>query len=106
MCPPYQTFFGGPKGIPNLLATMTAVHLTRPCLDCLVYFREHDPYTYRHLLTVLALTTLLAQDLIPDSRDRVREAFASPIHDIGKVCVPLKILKKDTPLTLAERRIV
>ena len=56
------------------------------------------------MLTVLVLTTLLAPDLIPDSQDRMREAFASPIHDIGKICVPLEILKKDTPLTLAERR--
>ena len=39
MGPPYQTVFGGPKGIANLLASIAAVHLARPCLDCLVYFR-------------------------------------------------------------------
>ncbi|MGD8309888.1 MAG: HD domain-containing protein [Chromatiales bacterium] len=101
--PPYRAVFGGAGTIPDLLATMEGVHLAPPCLDCLVWFRECDPYTYRHSLTVLALTTLLARDLLPDSQDHVREAFAGPTHDIGKVCVPLEILQKETPLTLAER---
>jgi HD-GYP domain-containing protein (c-di-GMP phosphodiesterase class II) len=102
--PPYQTVFSGPDTIPRVLNTLAAVHLTRPCLDCLDYFLERDPYTYRHSLTVPALTALLAHDLVPYSDDRVLEAFASPTHDIGKVCVPVEILQKDTPLTPAERR--
>ena len=102
--PPYQHVFSGPGTIARLLDTVAAIHLTHPCLDCLVYFRESDDYTYRHLLTVLALTARLAHELIPDSEDRVREAFASPTHDIGKICVPLEILRKNTPLSHTERR--
>jgi HD-GYP domain-containing protein (c-di-GMP phosphodiesterase class II) len=102
--PPYRTVFSGPETIPSVLRTLAGVHLTRPCMDCLDYFLDRDPYTYRHSLTVLALTALLAHDLIPNSDDRILEAFASPTHDIGKVCVPVEILRKETPLTLADRR--
>jgi HD-GYP domain-containing protein (c-di-GMP phosphodiesterase class II) len=104
LSPPYEAVFAGPGTVAGLLETMAAVRMAPACLGCLDYFRQHDPYSYRHSLTVLALTALLARDLLPDSQDHVREAFASPTHDIGKVCVPLEILQKDSPLTPAERR--
>lgn len=100
--PPYQELFLHREKISLLLEWMRAVHLAPACLDTLVYFRQHDYYTYRHILMVFALTTLLAHDLLPDSQARIREALASPIHDIGKICVPLDILKKNTPLTRSE----
>lgn len=100
--PPYHELFLHTEKISLLLEWMRAVHLVPACLDTLVYFRQHDFYTYRHILMVFALTTLLAHDLLPDSQSRLREALASPIHDIGKICVPLEILKKSTPLTRSE----
>jgi len=104
--PPYLDLFLHREKITLLLEWMRAVHLAPECLETLVYFRKHDFYTYRHILMVFALTTLLAHDLLPDSQGRIRESLASPIHDIGKTCIPLEILKKTTPLTRSELRYV
>jgi HD-GYP domain-containing protein (c-di-GMP phosphodiesterase class II) len=52
---------------------------------------------------VFALSTLLAKDLIPDYQECIRLSATGPTHDIGKVCVPLHVLKKETPLTKTER---
>lgn len=100
--PPYLELFLHREKITLLLEWMRAVHLAPACLETLAYFRQHDFYTYRHILMVFALTTMIAHDLLPDSQARLREALASPIHDIGKICVPLEILKKRTPLTRSE----
>ncbi len=102
--PPYLGLFLHREKVTLLLEWMRAVHLAPECLETLSYFRKHDFYTYRHILMVFALTTLLAHDLLPDSQGRIREALASPIHDIGKICIPLEILKKTTPLTRSELR--
>ena len=100
--PPYDKIFLHEEKISLLLEWMRAVHLVPACLDSLEYFRSNDFYTYRHILMVFALTTLLSHDLLPDSQSRIREALASPIHDIGKICVPLELLKKRTPLSRVE----
>jgi HD-GYP domain-containing protein (c-di-GMP phosphodiesterase class II) len=50
------------------------------------------------------LSTLLSKNLVPDYRLRVREAETGPLHDFGKVCVPIDILRKTTPLTRDERK--
>jgi len=52
---------------------------------------------------VFALSALLAKDLIPDYDERIHLSATGPTHDTGKVCVPLHILKKTTPLTRTER---
>jgi putative two-component system response regulator len=52
---------------------------------------------------VFALSTLLAKDLVPDYQERIRLSATGPTHDTGKICVPLPILKKTTPLTKTER---
>jgi HD-GYP domain-containing protein (c-di-GMP phosphodiesterase class II) len=52
---------------------------------------------------VFALSTLLAKDLIPDYQECIQLSATGPTHDIGKICVPLHILKKTTPLTKTER---
>ena len=49
------------------------------------------------------LSTLLAQDLIENHKDIKKEVFAGTTHDLGKLCVPLNILKKTNPLTRSER---
>jgi len=69
----------------------------------LEYFKENDYYTYRHTLTVFALTTLLTRDFITDCEKLIHTIEAGPNHDIGKICVPLDILKKSDPLTVTER---
>ncbi|HUL31280.1 MAG TPA: HD domain-containing phosphohydrolase, partial [Thermodesulfobacteriota bacterium] len=62
-----------------------------------------DFYTYAHVLMVFALSTILARDLLPDDQECIRLSSTGPTHDTGKVCVPLHILKKKTPLTKTER---
>ena len=61
---------------------------------------------YRHTLVVFALRTLLTRDLISDNKSLMHGIAAGPTHDIGKICVPLSILKKSTHLTLNERDIL
>lgn len=101
--PPYTTIFSGKKQINDLLNLLETVHFSIPVLQSLDYFKQHDLYTYSHVLMVFVLSTLLAKDLIPDYQERVQLSATGPTHDIGKVCVPLHILKKTTPLTKTER---
>ena len=101
--PPYATIFQDKKQINDLLNLLEAVHFSIPILQSLDYFRQHDLYTYTHVLMVFALSTLLARDLIPDYEKCTRLSATGPTHDIGKMCVPLHILKKTTPLTKMER---
>ncbi len=100
---PYSVLFGDSETQRELWTMMEEVSIIAPCLDAIDYFQQQDFYTYRHILMVFAMTTLLTRDLIPDCRDWIRESFASPTHDIGKTCVPLEVLRKTTPLTRRER---
>jgi HD-GYP domain-containing protein (c-di-GMP phosphodiesterase class II) len=52
------------------------------------------------------MSTIMARDLLEKSEDWIMEIMAGTIHDLGKICVPPKILKKDDPLTAAEKRIL
>ena len=101
--PPYTQIFSDKKQINDLFNLFETVDFPTPILQSLDYFREHDLYTYTHVLMVFALSTLLAKDLIPDYEECIRLSATGPTHDIGKVCVPLHVLKKETPLTKTER---
>ncbi len=101
--PPYSTIFQDRKEIDGLFGLLETVRFPIPILQSLDYFRQRDLFTYTHVLMVFALSTLLAKDLIPDYRDSIQLAATGPTHDIGKICVPLDILKKTTPLTRRER---
>jgi len=101
--PPYTTIFSDKKQINDLLNLSETVHFSIPVLQSLDYFKQHDLYTYSHVLMVFVLSTLLAKDLIPDYQGRVQLSATGPTHDIGKICVPVQILKKTTPLTKTER---
>ena len=100
--PPYDVIFAGEKEISALLIVMEKINLILPVLQSLDYFRQHDFYTYRHILMVFALSTLLYMDLLSDSVEQLKGIAAGPTHDIGKICVPLNILKKTTPVTKTE----
>jgi HD-GYP domain-containing protein (c-di-GMP phosphodiesterase class II) len=104
--PPYQLIFASKEDIQDVLKQMEKVKLVLPFLRSLDYFKRNDFTTYSHLLNVFALSTLLAGDLIADYQERIREAAAGPAHDFGKVCVPLEILKKTSPLRRVERKIL
>jgi HD-GYP domain-containing protein (c-di-GMP phosphodiesterase class II) len=101
--PPFVTIFSDQKEINDLVNLLETVRFPIPVLQSLDYFKANDFYTYAHVLMVFALSTLLAKDLLPDHQERIRLSATGPTHDTGKVCVPLHILKKTTPLTKTER---
>ena len=111
--PPYREIFDNPVETgaaidvsEDVLNVMEQVTLPVPVLDALAYFREYDFHTYRHMLMVFALSSLLAKMLVPDYQRRIDHAKAGPSHDLGKICVPLDILMKVNPLSREERNIL
>lgn len=101
--PPVNTIVNDEKQIFKIMKIMEHVKLVLPVLDSIDYFMKHDPYTYRHILVVFALSTLLSLNLISDYQIRVTESAAGPTHDFGKICIPVSILRKTSPLTRDER---
>ncbi|MFC8956710.1 HD-GYP domain-containing protein [Streptomyces sp. NPDC057101] len=65
-----------------------------------------DRYTRGHSERVGHASVLIARELgMPDDRlDVVR--FAGILHDVGKLGVPTRVLRKDGPLTPEERRVI
>lgn len=103
--PPYDVFFGE-RETACVLDVMRAVRCVPPVLDFLDHFKTQDHYTYRHALMVFALSTVLARDLLGGAGDLIAKAMAGAVHDFGKICVPLDILKKSNPLTRTSRRVI
>jgi HD-GYP domain-containing protein (c-di-GMP phosphodiesterase class II) len=103
--PPYNRIFGKQENW-TALRTMEKIRLIEPVLESLDYFKKSDFYTYRHILLVFALATMLSQDLLENSQDWIIEAMAGQMHDFGKINVPLQVLKKRNPLTRTERNIL
>ena len=103
--PPYCVIFDEVKRT-NVLNLMKKINFIPPILESLKYFKENDFYTYRHTLRVFAMSTIMARDLLEKSEDWIMEAMAGTIHDYGKICVPLQILKKSDPLTRTDRSIL
>ena len=100
--PPYDVIFQDAERKQALFDIAGDVVMPEPVLESLYHFRELDFYTYRHTLLVFALSILIARELIDDRDDLIQEVLAGPTHDIGKLCVPLDILTKETPLTESE----
>lgn len=68
--------------------------------------KSHDEYTYHHMVNVCVLSVALAQ-LIGLHRDQVIAlGVGGLLHDIGKVAVPLEILRSVGPLSEEEWRVV
>jgi putative nucleotidyltransferase with HDIG domain len=65
-----------------------------------------DPYTRGHGERVGRASAMIARELgLPEERvDALR--LAGLLHDIGKLGVPTRVLRKDGPLTEEERRVV
>jgi len=102
--PPGNGVFSNEKELAEVIQLMEQVQLARAKLDSIEYFKEFDSYTYRHILMVFAYLTLISKDLVPNYEARISEMASSPLHDFGKICVPLEILTKATPLTRDERK--
>ena len=103
--PPYNIIFDK-LNKKVTLALIKNVSFIQPILEFLGYFKENDFYTYRHSLVVFALSINLARDLLKEPEDWIKALMAGTIHDYGKISVPLEILKKNDPLTRAEKSIL
>jgi len=104
--PPYKTIFSNKDETAEIIEFIENVVLVQPVLQSLDYFKRYDFHTYRHSLIVFALSILLARILRIDYKDLLLETTAGPTHDLGKICVPLRILRKREPLTRAEHEIL
>ncbi len=102
---PYLHIFPVPQ-VEETMRDMETIELAVPILQMMDYFRERDFFTYRHSLIVFALSTLLAKDLVPDYHERLNVDATGPTHDIGKICVPIEVLTKTTPLTRREQSLL
>jgi HD-GYP domain-containing protein (c-di-GMP phosphodiesterase class II) len=103
---PYRLIFDDPPTVEEILRLSAKTQIALPLIESLDYFKEHDPYTYLHILRVFALSTLLARTLVKDAQALHLETTAGPLHDVGKICVPLGVLKKTDPLTRTERKML
>ncbi|MBA4367119.1 MAG: hypothetical protein C0403_05710 [Desulfobacterium sp.] len=99
----YSVIFSDKKSVKSMLEIITDIEVPAPIISYLEYFKIHEYYTYRHILLVFTLSTLLAMDLIKDKIKIIEASIAGPTHDFGKLTVPLSILTKDTPLTAKEK---
>jgi HD-GYP domain-containing protein (c-di-GMP phosphodiesterase class II) len=104
--PPYNKFFTNEDQIQELFRIMSDTVRPVPVLDTLVYFKHHDFYTYQHILAVLALSISIARDLSLKVGQIIEISRAGTTHNIGKICVPVKVLKKKTPLTSSQRDMI
>ncbi len=104
--PPYNLIFSDNAVIDDLLNFMDNVHLISPVIQSLDYFKENDSYTYRHILNVFSLCVHISKVMMSDHWVRLNEAASGTMHDIGKICVPMNILKKASPITHEERSIL
>jgi HD-GYP domain-containing protein (c-di-GMP phosphodiesterase class II) len=104
--PPVNTIINDQRRISEITEIMEHVKLALPVLDSIEYFKKYDFYTYRHILVVFALSTLISLDLISDYHIRIRESAAGPMHDFGKICIPVSVLRKTSALTRDERKLL
>jgi putative nucleotidyltransferase with HDIG domain len=65
-----------------------------------------DRYTREHSDDVTQLALILAEALGLSEEERRVLAVAGPLHDVGKVAVPDRILRKPGKLTAEEYRII
>jgi len=100
----YRAVFGGKEEYAGLLRLLELTRLPLPVLDSLDYYKRMDPYTYRHILLVFALSSHLARKVLDGFEEILLETTAGPLHDFGKICVPLEILRKETHLRSPERK--
>jgi HD-GYP domain-containing protein (c-di-GMP phosphodiesterase class II) len=65
-----------------------------------------DGYTRGHSERVGQASVLIARELGMDERRVEVIRFAGILHDVGKLGVPTRLLRKDGPLTPEERRVI
>jgi len=92
--PPYNIVFSDQEQTVDILKILENIKLPLPVLKSLDYLKQNDFQTYRHNLMVFMISLLLAKVLLPGYEELFSSAIIGSSHDIGKTCVPLKILRK------------
>ncbi len=101
---PFDVIFSEEEIVDCIVQAMEHIHLPVTILNGLDYFRDNDFHTYRHMLIISALSTLIGQYLKSDHQEHQLDDLVGigPTHDFGKISVPLSILLKKKPLTQTE----
>ncbi|MEU9762178.1 HD domain-containing phosphohydrolase [Streptomyces sp. NPDC001834] len=111
----------GPYGPPSALIVLLPMYIS--CWVFAQSHREHaahratiralvqavdikDTYTRGHSERVGHASVLIARELGMDPGRLEVLRFAGILHDVGKLGVPTRVLRKDGPLTLEERRVI
>jgi HD-GYP domain-containing protein (c-di-GMP phosphodiesterase class II) len=99
---PYNKIFDETTICQTTADNLSRAHLYPLVLHALEYFRENDPYTYRHSLMVALLATRMANDFRTIYSFALSVASVVPSHDIGKINIPLSLLTKSEELSVEE----
>jgi putative nucleotidyltransferase with HDIG domain len=101
------------EGTPNAPAAHEAVEQLADAVDRsqglmigLTGMKEHDEYTFTHMVNVSILTMAQARSLGIEGQQMRTLGLAAMLHDIGKVRTPVEILTKAAALTQDERAII
>ncbi|MEE1813040.1 HD-GYP domain-containing protein [Streptomyces sp. BE133] len=111
----------GPYGPLSALIVLLPMYIS--CWVFAQYHREHaahratiralvqavdikDTYTRGHSERVGQASVLIARELGMDQGRLEVLRFAGTLHDVGKLGVPTRVLRKDGPLTPQERRVI
>lgn len=103
---PYNIIFESPRVIDQTLGWMKRIMFPPTAFEALDFFEKNDSYTYRHILCVSALTVRMVAGLIRNRLKLLKEVSVAPMHDFGKITIPLDILRKVSYLTRKEKKIL
>ncbi len=104
--PPYDKIFAEEHTREEVSNLLGRARIFPVVYESLKYFKEKEPYTYRHILMVSAMSTRMANDSTSLYRLSLEAATVTPSHDIGKMNIPLSILTKEKKLTDEEKNIL
>lgn len=102
--PSYKELFRETQKNGDLIEIMGGTKLSSFVIQVLSYFKAYDSCTYWHSLHVFALTAYMSLQMLfwPQGKNLI--SVLGPLHDIGKIEVPIEILQKETPITRDEGR--
>jgi putative nucleotidyltransferase with HDIG domain len=92
-----------PSGARTIIDSLSKlVYQDKTSLMALTSLKQHDRYTFTHMVNVTALSMALAKSLNLDGPMLREFGFAALMHDIGKVNTPAEVLNKPGKLTKEE----
>lgn len=90
--PNYATLFRDVQEVAAIQDLVGGLSLPAPCLEEFRQMQRLDPYTYRHIFVVTALTSLIAKRMWVAPEKLSALAAAALLHDFGKMRIPQDIL--------------